>query len=68
MVHVPYKGAGQAVADLAAGYVPFMITRKRFVSSGAEPVGNTPEEFAARIRADIEKWGRVVRTAGIKPE
>ena len=26
MVHIPYKGSGQAIADLAAGYVPLMIT------------------------------------------
>ena len=27
MVHVPYKGASQAIADLTAGYVPLMITK-----------------------------------------
>ena len=42
--------------------------RERFTSVGTEVVGNTPEEFAAQIRADIEKWGRVVRAAGIRPE
>jgi tripartite-type tricarboxylate transporter receptor subunit TctC len=31
-------------------------------------VGSTPEEFAAQIRADIEKWSKVVRDAGIKIE
>src|SRR5262245_27346749 len=42
--------------------------RERFTSVGTEVVGNTPEEFAAQIRADIEKWGQVVRTAGIRAE
>jgi tripartite-type tricarboxylate transporter receptor subunit TctC len=42
--------------------------RERFESAGADPVGNTPEEFAAQIRADIEKWGRVVRAADIRAE
>ena len=42
--------------------------RERFTSVGTEVVGNTPEEFAAQIRADIEKWGGVVRAAGIRPE
>ena len=42
--------------------------RERFTSVGTEVVGNTPEEFAAQIRADIEKWGSVVRTAGIRAE
>ena len=42
--------------------------RERFESVGTEPLGNTPEEFAAQIRADIEKWGRVVRAADIRAE
>jgi tripartite-type tricarboxylate transporter receptor subunit TctC len=42
--------------------------RQRFESAGADPVGNTPAEFAAQIRADIEKWGTVVRSAGIRAE
>jgi tripartite-type tricarboxylate transporter receptor subunit TctC len=35
---------------------------------GADPAPTTPEEFAARISADIAKWARVVREAGIRPE
>ncbi len=30
--------------------------------------GNTPEQFAARFRADYEKYGRLIKSAGIKPE
>ena len=145
MVHVPYKGSGQAIADLAAGYVPLMITnmitgtqqvgagrlhaygvtsaqrsraapdiptiaeqgvtgydavqwyglmapggtprdivaklhkgvvaalqdarvRELFANSGADPVGNTPEEFAAVIRSDMAKWAKVVQAAGLSPK
>jgi tripartite-type tricarboxylate transporter receptor subunit TctC len=40
--------------------------RARIESLGGEPVGNTPQEFAAIIRADITKWRRVVDAANIK--
>ena len=40
--------------------------RARIEALGGEPVGNTPQEFAAIIRADIAKWRRVVDAANIK--
>jgi tripartite-type tricarboxylate transporter receptor subunit TctC len=42
--------------------------RARIDPLGGEPVGNTPQEFAAIIRADIAKWRRVVDQAGIKAD
>jgi tripartite-type tricarboxylate transporter receptor subunit TctC len=42
--------------------------KERFAADGGEPGGNTPEEFARYIRAETEKWARVVRAAGIKQE
>jgi tripartite-type tricarboxylate transporter receptor subunit TctC len=44
------------------------VLRKTLIDSGADPVGNTPEEHAAYIKSEIDKWRRVVTTAGIKPE
>jgi tripartite-type tricarboxylate transporter receptor subunit TctC len=35
---------------------------------GLEPVGNSPEEFAAVMHSDIAKWIRVTREAGIQPQ
>lgn len=35
---------------------------------GFRPVGNTPEQFAALVRSDHAKWGRVVRERGIQPD
>ena len=35
---------------------------------GLQPVTNTPEEFRALIRLEIEKWGKVIKAAGIKGE
>lgn len=42
--------------------------RARMQSLGADPGGNTPEEFARFIREDQAKWSRLMREAGIKPE
>ena len=42
--------------------------RKTLIDRGADPVGNTPEEHAAYIKSEIEKWQRVVKAAGIKSE
>ena len=38
-----------------------------FIADGGEPVGGTPEEFAAVIRADLQKWGKVVKAMGLTP-
>ncbi len=42
--------------------------RQRLLDIGAEPGGQTPEEFDARIRREIATWANVVKTAGIKPQ
>jgi tripartite-type tricarboxylate transporter receptor subunit TctC len=43
-------------------------TRKELIERGADPIGNTPEQHAAFIKAEIEKWQRVAKQAGISPE
>jgi len=42
--------------------------RSRMSALGADPSGNTPEEFARFIRDDQAKWAKLMREAGIKPE
>src|SRR4029450_8397508 len=43
--------------------------RKRLALDGSDAAwSNSPEEFGAYIRADEEKWARVVKAAGLKPE
>jgi tripartite-type tricarboxylate transporter receptor subunit TctC len=42
--------------------------RERLAALGFRPVANTPDEFAARIKLEIEKWGKVVRDANLKIE
>lgn len=41
---------------------------EQIATEGAVPVGNTPEQFGAIIRADIEKWAKVIKEAGILGE
>jgi len=40
-------------------------TRSKLLNSGAEPVGNSPAEYAAIIRTEIEKWTKVVAVTGV---
>jgi len=42
--------------------------KKRFAVDGAEPVGGTPGDLATYIKNDYEKWGAVIRGAGIRGE
>ena len=41
-------------------------TRERLAGQGAQPIGNTPEEFTAQMQRDLVKWAKVVKSAGIK--
>jgi tripartite-type tricarboxylate transporter receptor subunit TctC len=42
--------------------------RERFAATGIEPVGSTPDQFAATIREDLARWSKVIKAAGIKVE
>jgi tripartite-type tricarboxylate transporter receptor subunit TctC len=43
-------------------------TKARLTALGAEAIGSSPEEFRAFVQAEIRKWGRVVKEAGLKVE
>ena len=61
----------EIVARLNAEVVRILASQElkdRFVAMGAELVSSTPEEFAAYIRSEQAKWGKVIRDVGIKPE
>ena len=40
--------------------------RTRFAEQGAEPVGNTPAQFAQFLQSDLRKWASVIKTAGVR--
>lgn len=42
--------------------------RERLTGLGAEPAGGTPEQYAAFVKAEIDKWDKVIKAAGIKGE
>jgi tripartite-type tricarboxylate transporter receptor subunit TctC len=42
--------------------------KEKLDALGFEVVGSTPDEFTARIKIEIPKWGKVIREANIKPE
>jgi tripartite-type tricarboxylate transporter receptor subunit TctC len=42
--------------------------KERLATLGAEGVGNAPDEFKAFVQAEIKKWARVVKEAGLKVE
>ena len=42
--------------------------KQRFAADAAEPAGGSPADLAAYHKADYEKWGKVIRAAGIKGE
>lgn len=42
--------------------------RERFTATGLDPVGSTPAELKARMKADLDKWSRIVRQLGLRVE
>jgi tripartite-type tricarboxylate transporter receptor subunit TctC len=42
--------------------------KERLATLGLEPVGNSPEEFTAQMKIEMEKWAKVIRAARIKAE
>ena len=42
--------------------------RERLTADGSAIVANTPEQFAAHVRAELDTWGKTIRAAGIKAQ
>ena len=66
------KGTPQAVVMLINAEVSKILaepeTRQRLMALGIEVAGGTPQELAARVRNEREKWSRIIRSANIKAD
>jgi tripartite-type tricarboxylate transporter receptor subunit TctC len=65
----PNKTPGAVTDKLYSAWVAAIKSTdvsKRIVASGAEPIGNTPAEFAAFIRTETEKWAEVARASNTR--
>ena len=56
------------ISDAARAAVLSEGMRKRIEADGGTPVGNTPEAFAAFVKADVPRWARLVKYAGATPD
>jgi tripartite-type tricarboxylate transporter receptor subunit TctC len=69
-----FSGAGTppAVINRLSGEVTQILgndeIRQRFMSIGVEPVGSTPDAFHVIVKADMAKWGKLIRSAGIRSD
>jgi tripartite-type tricarboxylate transporter receptor subunit TctC len=54
------------VASEVARAVRDPVIAERLVSNGVDPLGNTPEDFARLIAADISLWAEAIKSAGIQ--
>lgn len=40
--------------------------RSRLLEQGAEPIGNTPDQFAKQLREEVARWLKLAETSGIR--
>jgi tripartite-type tricarboxylate transporter receptor subunit TctC len=58
----------QRIRDDVAAVIHQPDIKQRLSDIGGEPVGDQPDEFAARVRAEIARWKEVAVAAGVKPQ
>jgi len=65
-------GTPKEIVELLAREIANSVAQpdltEKLAKLGFKPVANTPDEFAARIKLEIEKWGKVVRDANLRIE
>jgi tripartite-type tricarboxylate transporter receptor subunit TctC len=58
----------KALGDATARAARSPDTKQRLVDQGADPVGNTPEEFSKLLREEVAKWAEVVKISGARAD
>ena len=69
--HVPAGTPKDIVAKLYAAFAKVLLApdiRERLAADGAEAVANTPDEFTAQLKAELARWGPLIRDAGVRAE
>ena len=56
------------VSDAARQAIATPEVRRRLDAEGAVPVGNSPEEFSRFVQGEIQRWAKVVKFSGARPE
>jgi tripartite-type tricarboxylate transporter receptor subunit TctC len=70
-VHVPAQTPKATIAKLNAELdrlLKLPEVRERMQTLGLDPVGGTPEAFAAFVKADIARWAKVIKESGTRAE
>jgi tripartite-type tricarboxylate transporter receptor subunit TctC len=70
-VHVPARTPRATIARLNAELdrlLKLPEVRERMQTLGLDPVGGTPEAFAAFVKADIARWAKVIKESGTRAE
>ena len=67
----PAKTPAAIITRLNADIVKILGTpevKDRLGSVGLDPVGSTPQQLAAYVRSETDKWSKIIKQVGIKPE
>jgi tripartite-type tricarboxylate transporter receptor subunit TctC len=65
-------GTPKAVVNKIAAEIKRMMAqpemKDKVAALGFDIIASTPEQFAAQVKVEVEKWGKVIKAAGVKAE